>query len=532
MRGRHRVTAAGPLALVLALACRPDDGGEGSASGEAMSTGDAVEVPDPAFLNPAVGEFSVDSTRHVPEDIVVQRVVLGNTQVLLDGQSLGPLGPGNLLGELTADRLRLFVRGALTVGFHTLQLASSAADGPRFSVTLTMAVERPDAPLPAFRAELAPDLLGPGDRLLSAGAGPRALLGVVVAGPTPGLRLHLAEGTSWSQAGVTVALPGHVLEPMTFGPAVAALALPAADGPPTTVRVAWRRGLPGDAILTRDVALAAPQAGTPETALDLSAALFADAEYAEIGRPILAGSVALAEFVAPADTESALPGDRGLALARRGDAGWSAPQRVATPVPLDLDATGPALSLIDLAEDPLRLSVRVGRTLPSILEVSPVGAPHLSPPLGERPVLSGDPAVLATLESDFGSRTVIAAVRDRRPVLYFLGTSGQIEPVAAEPAPDTLPDRPLSAPPAVAVVRGYSAFLLPYGDDTPVHVLVGDGRDAAALALEAPEPLYCRAVALLPTLAGNDDGGAVPLACLGAAGLRLGVLTADPAPPP
>lgn len=529
MRARHGLWLG---AFALALACRPPGPGDDSASGEPdTSAGESGEIPDPAFLNPAVGSFTVDSTQHVPEDIVVQRVVPGNTQLLVDDQSYGTLGPGSPFGELTADRLRLHLHGALTAGTHTLQLASSAPDGPRFSVKLTMVVEPPEAEPPAFRATLAPDLLGPGDRLFTTGAGPRALLGVVVAGAPPSLRIHLADETSWSATGVAVDLPGHVLENMTFGPAITAAALPAGDDGPTTVRLAYRAGWPGDALVARELTLTDPPTTTLEPVVDLTAELFDGAEYVALGRPFLAGDLLLAEFIAAGDTELPLPGDRGLLQVRRAGGGWSAPQRVVTPAPIDLDAVGPALDLLDLAADPPAFSVRVGRRLAAVLGFSPAGVPLLTLPPVARDIVATDLAVLTTLESDFGSRTVFVAARDRRPVAYFLGTSGQITPVAGEPAADALPDLPLAAPPAAAVLRGYSAVLLPYGAGAPVHLLLGDGAQVRAIALVDPEPLHCRAVALLATLRGNDEG-AVPLACLGDDGLRLGLLTADLALPP
>lgn len=527
--GSHTPRSIAAAVLLGLAGCSTDDPPPADDTGDATAAGDTETIPDPAFLNPAIGEFTVESSEHVPRDLVVRTVLPGNTQLLLDGQTVGTLAPGSTFGELTTDRLRIFLRGALALGAHTLQLVSTGPGGPKFSAKLTMRVEPPQRLLPGLRAELT-GTLGPGDALLEAGAGEAALLAVVFNAPTPILRLHPLDpldppaGSSWSTTPLAeVPLAGHVPGAMAFAPAVSAQRLPGDAG----LRIAWRRSLPGPAIVTRDLALApAPALGPEETALDPAAPLFDDAEYVALGRPFLVGDALVAEFTAADDAEIPHPGDRGLAHVRRSraGAGWAAAQRVPPPGPVDLDATGRALVLTDLAAG--ALSVRVGQRLPGLLTFSDAGAALVSLAPDELELGPGDPCVLTTLATSLGGRTV-ATVSPDRLGLTFLATTGTPASKADVPPADKLPEAPITAPAAAGVVLGYSTFLIPYGDAAPVHALLGDGLRANVVPLTDPAPLFCDAVALLASLGGNDDAApALPFACLGGGEVRLGVLTA------
>ena len=525
-RPGSRARPAVAFAALWLAACNTPAGPPGDDTGDAtMTAGDTEALPDPAFLNPALGEFTVDSSQHVPKDITVRNVIPGNTQLMVDGRTVGTLAAGATFGELTEDRLRIFLHGALALGTHTLQLVTTGGSGPQFSVTLTMNIAPPSRALPLFRATLSDAALGPADALIESGTGADAVLGVVARTPDPALRLYLAEGTTWSTTPVAeVPLAGYVLDPAAFAPAVSARALPGLD----TIRIAHSRGLPGAAIVTRDLALApAPALGPEETALDLTDDVFVGAEFSAVGRPILAGDALVAEFIAADDAEVPHPGDRGLAHIRRNrtGAGWAVPQRVTTPAPTDLDAAGRALDLTDPAAP--ALSVRVGQRLAGLLTFSDAGAALVSLAPDELDLVSGDPAVLTTLASDLGGRTVATVARDRLG-LTFLGTTGLPSSRADTPAPGSLPATQISAPAAAAVVLGYSTFLIPFGDAAPVHVVLGDGTRANATPLTDPAPVHCDAVVLLAGLAGNDDAApALPFACMSGGAVRLGVLTAE-----
>lgn len=537
-RGPSRPATLAFSAGLLVSACQApgvsvDDGTDGDE--DSGTAGDTLDVPDPGFLNPALGDFMVVSTQYVPKDIVVQKITLGNTQLIVDGQTAGTLGPGSSLGELTGDRLRIFLHGALAVGAHTLQLASQGADGPRFSAELRMIVNIPNTALPLLRAELDPEPRGVGTALLVSGTGSDALLGVLSAGPDPSLRLYRAGDDAWADAPlVETTLPGHVPEAMSLGPGVAAVALPPAPGSDVTaVRIAYRRAMPGDAIVTRDLVLAPePDIGPLQTAVDLSADIFRDAEFTALGRPFLLGDTLLAEFLAADDAETPHPGDRGVAHVRRSSdrSQWSVPERVPTPGPLDLDALGPALALPQLSLE-TGLSVRLGQRVAGLLTLSDAGAALVSVPDDGVDLLPGASGVLATITSNLGSRTVAVVTRERGVGVAFLGTSGKPKSIAVPVATDKLPHVPVTAPPASGVLLGYSAFLVPYGDAAPVHVVLGDGVRTYPIPLVDPEPLLCRAVVLLPSLAGNADAPAIPLACLQGDTLRVGTLQAAVAMP-
>ena len=248
-----RVAPVPVLARVLAglalAGCTPDPGDDDSGAESSGSTGEPV--PTPAFLNPAVGSFVVDTNQTEPETFILQNAIPGLTQVLVDGYSLGLLPENDPVGTLTADSLILTLRGALKSGSHSLQLLT----GNRFSVELEMKVVAPDpALLPQWTATLAPDVIATGKYLLSAGSGAGGLLGVVAPGvPDPELRLYRADAGGWSLAEpVVLPLEGHVLQDMPFGPALSAVAFPEpGGGAPKRMRVAYNVGWPAAAIHTR-----------------------------------------------------------------------------------------------------------------------------------------------------------------------------------------------------------------------------------------------------------------------------------------
>ena len=531
---------AGPLACLLAAACAAcqaapdgDDTGSGDTTG---TTGEPVPTPD--FLNPAVGSFLVGAAQIEPELLVVQDIVPGVTQVLLDGRSLGTLDTANPIGLLTADSLTLTLHGALTLGSHTLQLLTPSADGPLYSAELEMKVEPADpAVTPVWSAALTPDVVATGDRMFVAGLGAAGLLAVISrADPDPEIRLYRAAEGGWSSAEpIAMPLVGHVFSDMPLTPAVSAIATPGPDGAaPTRARVAYSVGLPATQIATRDVQIdPSPIVLDPVVAFDLDQALAGlHVEWATFGRPVVIGDNLVAELHAAPDAEQPHPGDRRLvsSLWRGEELGWTPPQQVGTAAPTDLDALGPAPVLMDISRAPGRtLSVRVGGAFPGVLELRDTGAISLSTPPVNAPLdVRGDIA-LATVVSSFGSRTVAAVDRHGRVSLGLRETSRGNVPLAASPAAGDLPDAPATGPLAVGVGRGYPFFLVPYGAGAPVHVVASTGELPVVQALA---DLHCDAVALAITLAGNDpDDAAVPLACLLGGELRLGSVRIDPPAP-
>lgn len=519
------------------LACRPGaDDADVGAEGSSGETGEGTPTPD--FLNPAVGSFRVDANQTEPEVLVVQDIVVGVTQVLLDGHSLGTLQGDSPVGSLGPDALSLTVHGALTVGSHTLQLLTATPEAPLYSVELEMKVEAPEpATRPSWSATLAPELVGTGEVLVASGVGAGGLLGLLAAGdPDPELRLYLADAVrGWTSDPVLVPLAGHVPLDMSFTPAVSAVAHPSPDGAPRSMRVAYTVGLPAAQVVTREVDLAAsPQVSDPVVAFDLGDALGElQLEWAAFGRPVVLGDALLAELHAVPDAEQPHPGDHRLfASVWRGPAlGWTPPQQVGTAAPADLDALGPAPVLTDIPTGRSRtLAVRLGGAFPALLELSETGAVALTVPPQSAPLNVRGDITLATVVSDFGSRTVAAVDTAGRVSLSMLETSHGNAPRRASPKPAALPGVPATGALAPGVARGYPFFLVPHGAAAPVQVVASDGLDSFVQPLA---DLHCDAVALAVTLAGNDPKqAALPFACLLGGELRFGQIAVDPAPGP
>jgi hypothetical protein len=521
-----------PLALLAVAALAACHAGPGDAASSDDSSGTTGEpVAPPAFLNPALGGFRIEASQLEPEQLTVQNIELGVTQVLLDELASASLGPDSPFGELTEDTLSLRVRGALVVGEHSLQLLTPTKDGPRLSVRLTMQIQPPDPDTrPAFAADLDPKPIATGSALLASGGGPGNLLGVIDQGDTaPELRLFRAGTTGWSTAApVVVPLPGHVPGDMSLNLAVSAIAFPEPEGPPRRMRVAYNVGLPATSIVTRDITIDPdPLVLDPVTAFDLPAALAGTpVEWAAFGRPALLGHTLLAELDAAADAEQPHPGDRRLiASFWRGDElSWAPPQHIGTATPTDLDSMGPASVLWDISgtSDP-SLSLRVGGAFPGVLSVSDNGAISITtPPVNAALDVRGEIA-LTTILSDFGSRTVAAVDPQGRVSLSLLDTSRGNVPRKISPKSAQLGDAPVTGPLAAGVGRGFPFFLVPHGDVAPVAVVVSDGAESFVQSLA---DLHCDALALAVTLAGNDpELATVPLACLLNGELRLGHIT-------
>lgn len=514
------------------LACHPAPADEDTGTDETGgSTGDPIPSPD--FLNPAVGSFRIDANQTAPELLVVQDIVPGLTQVLLDGDSLGTLPADSPIGHLDVATLSLTLHGALAIGSHTLQLLTLTPEAPLYSVELEMKVESPDPKTrPTFSTTLEPEPIATGQVLFAAGVGAGGLLGVLGPGdPDPELRLFTADAErGWNPAPIVMPLERHVLSDMSFAPAVTAAALPDATGetgPPKRLRVAYTVGLPANKIATRDVQIDPdPIVLNPVEAFDLDTALGpTKVEWAAFGRPFVAGNSLIAELHAAPDAEQPHPGDHRLYTSfwRGNDLGWTPPQQIGTAALSDLDSLGPAPVLVDIASGrSTTLAARLGGAFPALLELSDDGAVSLTVPPLTVPLDVSGPIALTTIVANFGSRTVAAVDTAGRVSLSMLDTSHGNGPRRASPKFTTLPDTPATGPLAPGVARGFPIFLVPYGAAAPVQLVASDGEHSFVQPLA---DLQCDAVAVAVTLAANDPKTpALPLACLIDGAVRLGQL--------
>ncbi|MEX1368564.1 MAG: hypothetical protein AB1Z98_35875, partial [Nannocystaceae bacterium] len=460
---------------------------------------------------------------------------VGVTELVLDGISLGPLGEGAAEGRLEISALRLFVRGSMVPATHRMMMRTADATGSRESEIIIVDINADRNLVPVVSLDDTAALVG--DRVLVFGHGDRALL--LVHEPTPGgPRLHLVprgkdEGgaRTWASDEVrTVAVPGLVAGsgPRSLGLPVAALRheRPADDQP--RVRVAWRVDQPG----TRIDLLDAPWETVDEQAV-ASASLTVEqaraerpAEHAELGRPWLLPDRLLAELYAPRDVEAPRPGDRSVVYARiHGDGETiDAPQLVAVGTGLvDLDRLGAAADPIAArAGRPAPFTLRADQRLPLVLDLdaaagvltarpSSVPGPDLEPLQTDVP--------LVTVTGAFGSRAVAglrAESGGRMQVASFddLGGSVEVQTVSEEALPDLAQVSGEIAPGSVA---GLTVFLVPFGPELPVHVVVMVGDEPEVVPL--PE-LRCDSVALAP----DSEPDALPLACARDGEVWLGTL--------
>lgn len=537
-RARARGTWA--LGLVLAVAaCGADDAPADAGSDDVHEPDPDDEPFAPLFSEPASGRLALSTTRTDDVVLEVKGVVPGRTSLVLDGQSLGPLGEeGSSVGALVDGALVLHVRGALVEGTHRMQLRNADPDAlvesDAVEISLIAEVDASPTAGPLTASGL------PAQRLLALGEGRDALLVALEADAT-GVRLHLVPrgDAGWDVDGArTVAAPG--LEPSAGERVlpVAALRYDRTDDDDGRVRVAYRVGAPGTSVALLDAAWDDAAAASPRVdALSLEAALGGRAaEWAELGRPWLAADLLVAELWAPLDVESPRPGDRALVWSRVQALGAAIdpPQRVVVRADLvDLDQLGPAVDPVAAAAGaPPIVGVRIAHHQPLVLEPDPTGGLRPRPtvlPDTDRTFAFVD-LPLATVVGAFGSRTVAgvtaaASGRLRLARLDDLGDGG-IEPTTL--GPDDLPPLDqVTGELAPGVVGGLAVFLVPYGAEQPVHALHSDG---AAIRITPLPDLRCDAVALAPPDPHDPAAVEVPLACALDGEAWLGALSVASAP--
>jgi hypothetical protein len=507
-----------------AAACRPD----ASEAADDVDTEEQEEGrPEPLILE--TEERTVEVTRTEDLTLEVRFVYSALTQLLVDGVSVGTMGDlervgryrPNAASEDGGGTLELRLDGAMIPGEHEVQLYTPGTVEPLRSNELLVRIV--DAAAPTLEAELESTVADAGGWLVANDG----LVGVVRAlpGKQPKLTIVRPTGGQWDEDGaITLALPGYEAVADELAAAVSLTMLESVDPGIDRLRLAWRVGNPGERIDFADV-IWSPDAASvtdPETALTLAPDLVGTVEWAELGRPVAAGDTLVAELYAPHDTESPVPGDRALVSV----ALWGTPPGPGKPsrvqlgeTAADMDAIGPALDLAALgAGAPRSFSVRVGGHGPAVIDVAASLSLRAVAESTSAPSMAQASSRLVTVLGAFGSRTV-AAVTPRGVDLFHVDASGENGATDMSPAPATLPEKKPSADCATGVIAGAAVFLVPYGDDAPVHAV----RSVGTVDVQALEDLHCDAVELAPTVDGNDSG-TLDLACLSGDDLLLGSL--------
>lgn len=479
------------------------------------STG-AIDLPMPDFLEPANGEVKLDADRiqDVTLDVSAQA---GVTRLVLDGESVGTLAAGSTIGELEDHALRLFVRGALVPGAHSLAMRTPDAVDTELSDVVAVFIQ--PVAVPTWRFESDSASVAVGDALVVGPSGPAAALGLVVDdGTTSSLRAWPPDADGWDlDAPRDLALPGHAAAGADA--AVAIEHRPGADGD-DRLRVAWTIGRPGMGIGVVEVDWANSDDGVLRSGFTPDATWLGTREWSEIGRPLLAGPLVIAEVTALVDSEQAHPGDAVLAFAPFSSLDHVAPQQLPVGA-VDLDRLGHVLGSIP--SEAIAIGLRVDHLRPAILEVENTGSLRFRPSDAVIDDARWDDVEgpLLTATGAFHSRIVAGLHRDRDAlVLAWFDDGGSNEPTIRTVA---FPDAALATgTPTLALVDGIAVVLVPRGD-----------ADALAVTMASDSPVVqtlsgaaCDGLAAPRADVGNADAR-VELACLRARELSVGVLLPD-----
>ncbi len=473
------------------------------------TTAAPVDLPTPDFLEPPGSELHIDITR--TGDVLLDvDVNAGVTRLEIDEHNVGTLTTPSSIGVLDAASLRLYVRGAMIAGLHSMLLRTPDPVATETSELVTVFLDA--VPVPTFAwAEDA--MLGEGDALIVAGGDAAVPLGLVVddiAGPT--LVAWAPDGSGWAaDRSRTVALPDHVVT----GP-VADVALALGE----RLRVAWRLGSPGTGIGVVEVDWDADDSGVPIQGFVPDERWLGMREWIEIRRPMFAADLLLAEIVAPIDTEAPRPGDRTLATTRFSATSLDEPRLLPFG---SIDIVGATAALDTLPGPTAALAVRLDHVLPTVIEID-----RQTAALGRRPtkIDATEPrwnetdGAMVTALGAFSSRIVAALDRDGDAVVVgWLDDSARTEPAVRR---IELPAGAVASGPLVAaMVDGAVVLLVPRG-----------AEDVLAIPTTSTSPtVQTLGVACDVVVAGRgepeDAAERVGVACLRERSLVVGALVVE-----
>lgn len=482
----------------------------------------------PKFVPATLTQRIVKVCAHNTEPLVfgVADVRAGLTELVLDGDNVGPLYAGSVLGTLDDDALTLAQPGAMRKGGHVLQLVSPGANGPLWSRKLNLSIR--GCPVPQLRGEHSANAVAAGRRLVAFGPPEQNVLAVLSVDPlAPTLTLFRGRGRGWAfDRPLVVDVPGLVVEPNELVPAFAVSlhvghdadpsAAPALPAEPDRIRIAWRVGVGGEGVDVREVV--DDRAGSVEIGDATRAVSAVDvarptAAFTGLGWPAFAGDVLLIEARDHVDIEKPFPGDRRVIAARwRLGASRVEPGVVLdTEVLADLDYLGTALDTrAGELGHPVPVALRVGGRV-GLLRRDPLTGHVYALALHQAaPGFTGDLVNLTTIVGGILSRTTGGLWNDGEVRVRLVDAGGRNEPRMRVVDPALRPTTPPTGPMVATVSRGAAVFLVPYGDGTAVHAypITGDQVEPTRLA-----GLRCDAIAIRG-LALGDDPDATGLVCL------------------
>ncbi len=520
--------------LGAALAIASCGGSDPEASDDEMSaTESAPPLEAPEFLDPADGELAIRVDRIGDVVLGVQSIETGLTRVILDGHSLGGLAEPSAAGQLGGGELRLNMAGAMVSGNHTLKLRTQDSAEPLDSTEVLVALI-PVMP-PALQATLDSQVLFEADAIDAQGHGATGVLyGLDLQTDPPSLTAFRASGPGWNtDEAVTLGLPSFSVTDEAIHAVTATATVPGrtldtpAEG---RLRVAWRAGDEGEAVLAID---AAWPVRTPsiQTAVDLRGGWVGSAEYATLGRPVMLGDTLVVEALLATDVEQPHPGDRTLVTTRiEGEPGrFGPPQRSSVADGVDIDRIGPLRDLLThRAGGVPGLSARIAGLRPVALELDAVTGALAQRPTGAGDrfsVLSDATGPLQMVLGALGSRQVFTPLGGPSPRVFLQQFSDRDDGVSnnAAPTADRLGDLDEPSGPATStVVGGLAVFLIPQGASAPVVAVVAGGETPSVQRLEA---LRCDELAFPITDLANEDRE-VAVACRRGREVSLGTLAA------
>jgi hypothetical protein len=511
---------------LLLCAC-PRLGVEDDADGDTDTDG-ALDVEAPVFLETA-DELRIPVTRADDLVLPVDDVVLGLTRVILDGASVGPLSDANRIGNLTGDALTLRLTGAMVPGMHTVRLRTSVGEEPLESRELALDVfaEGPGTPV----ASIGSNAVLQADVVFATGYDTEGLLVAVdLEASPPVARLHRAAGTGWS-LGDRVEIPLDDLH-LDGGPRTAVAAhLAAGDLDPADdrVRLAWRAGSEGEALIVADSPWVAPRP-MARSVLDAHA-IAGSAEYARLGRPLVLGDDVVAEILLATDVEQPHPGDRTLVKLRVGESpvDTGEPQITRIEGSNDIDALSPTIDILGhVGGGPHTFAARVAGVRPVLFTVDRESgelASRVSAANDNLSVLADLAMPMLTVLGAFDSRQVFAPLQGgdagARVLLWHSDDTDAGGATDASPTADQLAG--IGDPTADAVgtlVGGAPIYLVPMGVDAPAYAFVSTGP----VPLVGPvDGMQCDEIAVPVSMEANR-GDATQVACRRGRDVLLGTL--------